>query len=367
MMPEARIRHPDRSLWRRNSQKISFSKSARALARAIPISHRARWAAGTPPVLVREDFTRFEHLMSPPATCASTAFPSERQTRFFAVGSWLAMHGDLADLNRTPCTSNRARGRSARPTTIRRPERFRHQHRRERLAIESGYFDDYGAPYNSDHWQYCGQAHSPRTPSPSMAVKGSMPTSTPGRTSTRSFDMARSLSNKALPVTTSSPATRRTPTTVRSPGRAVAGVPAPRAILVYDNVASSTARTWEWNIHALNPFDVISTAAASGSPGVRSRCALTCLPGRGAFTQSERGLPMRRPPGRSKTTYVRQHADLDAAEFIALMRVNVACDDTAATPNRTDESGPCRWATGPSRSRRTAASPSARPTPARRR
>lgn len=47
----------------------------------------------------------------------------------------------------------------------------------------------------------------------------------------------------------------------------------PGTILAYDNLGSGTARTWEWNIHALNPITVIDGSRIRITSGTQSLCA----------------------------------------------------------------------------------------------
>jgi hypothetical protein len=294
------------------------------------------YAAG----LVREDFTRIEYLMSPPNTCASTAFPSGTANSLFlpSVG-WLAMHSDLADLNRTSVYFKS----SPRPFGA-----YNHQSADqnafvvnaggERLAIESGYYNDQGAPYDSDHWQFWvkrtksknaitfdggqGQhAYEHAGPDQFTTIRYGSITQ---QQSTADFDIvtgdATDAYNGALTKAVRSLVYLR-----------------PGAILVYDNVASSTARTWEWNLHALNPFTVVSDSRVRITKGTQSLC-VDMLAGPGVqFTQSSAWPPDAPTPGpqQSHGKFASTQAST-AAEFIALMRVNVPCDDTLPAPNRTN-------------------------------
>jgi hypothetical protein len=126
----------------------------------------------------------------------------------------------------------------------------------------------------------------------------------------------------------------------------------PGTILVYDNLASDTPRTWEWNIHALNPFDVISSERRVRIvKGAQSLCIDMLAGPPRQFT------PVSAPDyaswGRSNdptndvsaapsgpeaaAQYHGKFASTEAstaAEFIALLRVNAACDDAAPEARR---------------------------------
>ena len=304
------------------------------------------------------DQTRAEYLMSPPDTCAApAAFPSGAPNSLYlpAIG-WLAMHSDLADLDRTSVYFKS----SPRPFGA-----FNHQSADqnafvinaggERLAIESGYNDDFG----TNHWQYWvkrtrsknaitfdggqGQIAFEHLPDPFKATgHGSIVR----QHSTADFDIvtgdAKDAYNGAL--------TRALRTVVFL---------RPGTILVYDSLASSTPRTWEWNIHALNPFTVISSSRrVLITRGTQSLCVeVLAGPPRQFVPVSDSDFSSW---GRSNdptndvsaapldsAAAVQYHGKFAAtrasttAEFIVLMRVNAPCGDlfsstqTAATADLT--------------------------------
>ena len=227
--------------------------------------------------LTGEDSTRIEYLMSPPNTCASTAFPTGTSNSLYlpSIG-WLAMHSDLADLDRTsvyfkssPPPFGAYNHQSADQNA------FVINSGGQRLAIESGYYGGQGGDYNSNQWQWWvkrtksknaitfdggqGQIAFEHQPNPYQLTNVHYGSITQ-RQSTADYDIvtgdATDAYNGALTKAVRSLVYLR-----------------PGTILVYDNLGSSTARTWEWNIHALNPFIVIDGSRIQITSGTQSLCA----------------------------------------------------------------------------------------------
>jgi hypothetical protein len=294
------------------------------------------YAAG----LVREDFTKIEYLMSPPNTCASAAFPSGTANSLFlpAVG-WLAMHSNLADLGRTSVyfkSSPRPFGAANHQSADQNA--FVVNAGGERLAIESGYFTDHGAPYNSDHWQFWVKRTKSKNAITFDGGQGQHAYEHAGPqqyTIVRYGSITQQQSAADYDIVTGD-ATDAYNAALTKAVRSLVYL-RPGAILVYDNLASATARTWEWNIHALNPFDVISSGSRVRiTRGTQSLCVDMLAGPERQFTQSS-AWPPDAPttgPQQSHGTFATQPSA--AAEFIALMRVNVACDDTPPVPDKTN-------------------------------
>jgi len=226
--------------------------------------------------LVGEDPTRVEYLMSPPYACASTAFPTGTANSLYLPSTgWIAMHSDLADLNRTSVYFKS----SPRPFGA-----YNHQSADqnafvinaggERLAIESGYYVEHGGSYNSDHWQYWvkrtksknaitfdggqGQIAYEHQPTPYLPENIRYGSITQQESAT-DYDIvtgdATDAYNGALTKAVRSLVYLR-----------------PGTILVYDNLSSNIARTWEWNLHALNPFAASSSGGVQITKGTQSLC-----------------------------------------------------------------------------------------------
>lgn len=225
--------------------------------------------------LVGEDPTRIEYLMSPPYSCASTAFPSGTSNSLYLPSTgWMAMHSDLADLTRTsvyfkssPAPFGAYNHQSADQNA------FVVNAGGERLAIESGYFGDHDG-YDTNHWQWWvkrtksknaitfdggqGQIAYEHLPSPFQLTNFHYGSITQQQ-STADYEVvtgdATDAYNGALTKAVRSLVYLR-----------------PDAILVYDNLASGTPRAWEWNIHALNPITVIDGARIQIAQGTQTLC-----------------------------------------------------------------------------------------------
>ena len=227
--------------------------------------------------LTGEDFTRIEYLMSPPNTCNPTPiFPSGTSNSLHlpSIG-WMAMHSDLADLTRTSVYFKS----SPRPFGA-----YNHQSADqnafvinaggERLAIESGYYGDYDG-YNTDHWQWWvkrtksknaitfdggkGQIAFEHQPNPYQLANARYGSITQQQ-STADYDIVTGDATDAY----AGALTRAVRSLVYL---------RPGTILVYDNLSSGAARTWEWNIHALNPIAVIDGSSIQITSGAQSLCA----------------------------------------------------------------------------------------------
>ncbi len=290
--------------------------------------------------------------MSPPNPCTSTAFPSGTPNSLYLPSTgWLAMHSDLADLTRTSVYF-----KSSPPPFA----AYSHQSSDqdaflvnaggERLAIESGYYGDYDG-YNTNHWQWWvkrtksknavtfdggkGQIAFELQPNPyqlSNVHYGSITQ----QQSTADYDIvtgdATDAYNGALAKAVRSLVYLR-----------------PDKVLVYENLASGTARTWEWNIHALNAITVIDGGHIQITQAAQSLCvdALagpggTFMPinaqGYSSWGTADDGITSAAPLNPSAP--VQYHGKFasakssTAAEFIALLRVG--CQPTSASATKTN-------------------------------
>jgi hypothetical protein len=127
----------------------------------------------------------------------------------------------------------------------------------------------------------------------------------------------------------------------------------PDTILVYDSLASDTPRIWEWNIHALNPFEVISSSRrVRVTKGSQSLCIdMLAGPPREFTPISESDFsswgrsndPLNdvsaapADPAAAAAQYHGRFASTQPsteAEFVALMRVNAPCNDEPPAATR---------------------------------
>ena len=301
---------------------------------------------------VGEDQTRFEYLMSPPSTCAAAPElpPAAPASRYLPTTGWMGMHSSLADLDRISVYFKS----SPKPFGA-----FTHQSADqnafvinaggERLAIESGYYVEHGGDYDSDHWQYWVKRTRSKNAITVDGGKGQIAFEhqpTPFRFD--NFRYGSIIQQESAPgydIVTGD-ATDAYNGALTKAVRSLVYL-RPGTILVYDDLASDTPRTWEWNIHALNPFDVLSSGSRVRIvQGTQSLCIDMLAGPPRQFT------PLSAPDydswGRSNDPindvsaapsdpgaapqYHGKFASTQtstAAEFIALLRVNVECNDAA--------------------------------------
>ncbi|MGH7945868.1 MAG: heparinase II/III domain-containing protein, partial [Opitutaceae bacterium] len=219
----------------------------------------------------------------------------------------------------------------------------------ERLAIESGYFNEHGAPYNSRHWQYWVKRTKSKNAITFDGGKGQIAYEhqpTPFRF--ENFHYGSIIQQESTPrydIVTGDATDAYNGALTRAVRSLV--YLRPGAILVYDDLASATARTWEWNIHALNPFEVISSESRVRIAGGTQSLCIDMLAGPPRqFTPIS--VPDYSSWGRSNDAmndvsaapsdpgaaaqYHGKFASTErstAAEFIALLRVNGECSGVA--------------------------------------
>jgi hypothetical protein len=292
--------------------------------------------------LVREDLTRIEYLVSPPNTCATTPpFPSgTANSLYLASIGWMAMHSDLADLNRTSVyfkSSPRPFGAYTHQSADQNA--FVINAGGERLAIESGYYNEHGGAYDTGHWQYWVKRTKSKNAITFDGGQGQHAFEHAGPaqyTTIRYGSVTQQRSTTDYDIVTGD-ATDAYDGALTKAVRSLVYL-RPGSILVYDNLASATPRTWEWNIHALDPITEIDVnGRVKIMRGTQSLCVdILAGPGR-QFAQSS-AWPSDAPttgPQQSHGKFVSAQPST-AAEFIALMRVNVPCNDTAPTATKTN-------------------------------
>ena len=296
----------------------------------------ACWYAGA---LVGEDYTRIEFLMSPPNTCsAQTTLPvSESNSLYLPATGWMAMHSDLANPERTSVYFKS----SPRPFGA-----YNHQAADQnafvinaggmRLAIESGYYDG----YNSNHWQYWlkrsrsknaitfdggqGQIAYEHQPAPYLPENLRYGAITQQQ-STTDYDIVTGDATDAYNGR------------LMRAKRSLVYLRADDAILVYENLASATPRTWEWNLHALDSITVIqANSRVQIARDGRMLCVDALAGPGGAFTQSN-AWPAGASPAYGDSQWHGKFVSAQsstATEFIALLRVG--CHQLQASATRND-------------------------------
>jgi hypothetical protein len=305
--------------------------------------------------LVGEDSTRVEYLMSPPNRCASTAFPAGTANSLYLPSTgWVAMHSDLADPDRVSVYF-----KSSPPPF----GAYNHQSADQnafvinaggrRLAIESGYYAGHGGEYNSDHWQWWVKRTKSKNAITFDGGKGQIAFEhrpNPYRVANVHYGSITQQESTADHDIVTGDATDAYNGALTRAVRSLVYL-RPGTILVYDKLSSETPRTWEWNVHALNPIKVIDGSRIQITAGSQSLCA-DILAG-----PDRRFTPINAPGysswGRSReptndvsaapsdpnaaAQYHGRFASTQpstGAEIIALMRVG--CAPTAASAAKTD-------------------------------
>ncbi len=297
------------------------SRVARSLSALAPTPIACWYAAN----LVGADETRIEMLLAPPDSCApgTVLAPGTPNALYLPATGWVAMHSDLADPLRTSVyfkSSPRPFGAYVHQAADQNA--FAINAGGERLAIESGYYDGYG----TGHWQYWvkrtasknaitfdagqGQAAFEHEPTPYH----------PGNI--RHGQVLQRASAADHEVVSAEAAAAYEPALARGVRTLV--YLRPHFVVLYESLASSTARTWEWNIHALEAMEVIDPSSRVRiNRGTQSLCIDALAGPGGAFAQTSvwpaGAAPLQGGPqwhGRFSSA-----APSQTVEFIALLRV----------------------------------------------
>ncbi len=308
--------------------------------------------------LAGEDYAKIEYLMAPPDPCPPRApFPAETPNSLYlpAIG-WIAMHSSLEDLDRTSVYFKSSPAPfGAYDHQAADQDSFVINAGGERLAIESGYYDGYG----TNHWQYWVKRTKSANAITYDGGRGQHAVElvplrsgeAPPYTSIRYGRIVAEQSAPAYDIVTGD-ATDAYNNALSSSGplsRAVRTLVylRPDAILVYDTLASATPRTWEWNIHALDPFTVIRSASRVLITRGRESLCVDLLAGpRARFvpvagsgfdswgaTNGVSDAPDKPAPREYHGKFASVRASIEA-EFLVLLRVNGDCRSAPAVATR---------------------------------
>jgi hypothetical protein len=289
-----------------------WARVAKAYAAFAP-SPLARWYATQ---MKGEDGSRLEILMAPKGEGGDDALPANTpNAAFFPSIGWVAMHSNLADPKRTSVYFKSSPYGS-----------YNHSHgdqnsfvvndRGKRLLIASGYYDN----YRTNHWNnWYKQTRSTNA----ITFDGGQGQGLNERrfagaitkfATTPAFDFAVGRADAAYEPS------------LALAQRSIAYL-RPGTIIVHDALASDTARTWEWNFHAVRKM----TPVADNRVAVANEDAKACVemlasPGV-AFRQADKFTA---PPNDSKManewhgTFATTKKS-QKAEFVALVRVGSDC------------------------------------------
>lgn len=293
---------------------------AQALFSPTPL---ARWYASQ---LAGEDPTRLELLLAPPADPGPAPLPAgtPNGALFPSIG-WAAMHSDLADPARVSVYFKSSFYAS-----------YNHSHADqnsfflnaggERLAIDSGYYDGYMTPH---WWQWYKQtrAHNAITFDGGQGQVVFEEGSQYGPGAVRRFEH-----QPGYDIVTGD-ATQAYGGALTQAERSLVYL-RPNYVLVYDKLASGIPRQWEWNIHALDPMNVVSDQKISIARNGQSLCVDMLAGPATRFAQTDL---FSANPTSGAPQWHGTFSSIDllgSTEFIALL--NVGCTATTATASKTD-------------------------------
>ena len=302
-----------------------WSRISKAYAHFVP-SPLSRWYASQ---WNREDASRLELLLAPRNAIGSPAFPAgtPNAAQFPSIG-WVAMHSSLDDPMRasiyfksSPYGSyNHSHGDQ---------NSFVLNYKGRRLAIASGYYDDYGTKHWNEWYKQTrsanaitfdggqGQGFNDKKFAGTIERFESAP----------SFDYAIGRAEAAYDGALTR--ARRTIVYLH-----------PDVILVHDALASATPRAWEWNIHALNRIGKASERAVALRNGPAQMCVEMLAGPEVVFHETDRFTAPpsgRNMPNQWHGTFAATSRS-PAADFVVLMRLGSDCSapETASAERTRD-------------------------------
>ena len=287
-----------------------WSRVGKALAAFAPTAI-GRWYAASQG---REDDSRIELLLAPAADFTGARLPAgTADSAWFPSVGWVAMHSSFADPNRVSVFFKSSPYGS-----------YNHSHadqnsfvvnaRGRRLAIASGYYDDYGTPHWKDWYKQTraanaitfdggeGQGHHDK------AYSGEVTRFESGS----GYDYAIGHAEKAYQGK------------LKLARRAIVYL-RPDVIVVHDSLASDTPRTWEWNIHALNRMAAISPTRVAIRNGPAQMCVEMVESPPIEFSQTDQFTAR---PSTGANQWHGTFATLRksaSADFVVVMRVGSDC------------------------------------------
>ncbi len=278
-----------------------------------------------------EDTSRIEALLAPRLDKGPAPFPegTPNGAVFPSIG-WAAMHSNLADPMRTSVYFKSSPYGS-----------YNHSHadqnsfvvndKGKRLAIASGYYDNFRTPHWTNWYKQTRSANA-------ITFENGTGQRVDGREfsgditrfeSTAGYDYAVGHAEKAYAGALTK--AQRTLVYLR-----------PNVIVVYDALASADAHTWEWNIHALEKMTPASDKAVHLKNGDAQMCIEMLASPAAAFSQTDQFTAPPAPSTMSANAPNQWHgafatsARTRDAEFVAVLRVGSDCSrGTGATASRT--------------------------------
>ena len=279
-----------------------------------------RWYASQ---LTGEDPTQLEILLAPPADSIPAAYPpGTPDSALLPSIGWAALHSSLQDPARVSIYFKSSRYGS-----------YNHSHADQNsfvvyaggqpLAIGSGYYDGYMTPH---WWQWYKQTRAKNA----ITFDGGLGQAL--------YEQSGALGAGAITAYSRQPgydivtgdATQAYAGALSLARRSLVYL-RPNLLLVYDALASASARQWEWNIHALNAMNVVSDQSISIQANGQSLCIDMLAGPPMRFTQTSQFTADPQPGSAWAPQWHGAFVSTSpstGAEIIALLRVG--CTATAA-------------------------------------
>jgi hypothetical protein len=286
-----------------------------------------RWHAS---LLSEGGQVRIAHLMAPPADFSGPqTFPTGTPNAIYlpAIGQ-VAMHSTLWDTKRTSVYFKS----SPAPYGA-----FNHSHADQnsvvvnsggqRLAIESGYYDD----YRTAHWLNWYRTTKAKNAITYDGGQGQLSYEKDNQMGYGRITYA--FGSDAYDVV-SGDATAAYGGALTMAARTIVYL-RPNLILIHDKLASETNRQWEWNIHAVNQMRVTSNTQIAIENNGQSLCVNMLAGPTMQFSQTNQFTA--NPTGNWVPQWhgtFRSATKLQTAEFVALL--NVGCVPIAASASQTE-------------------------------
>ena len=272
-----------------------------------------------------EDTSRIEALLAARIEKGTTEFPQGTpHGAYFPSIGWAAMHSDLSDPMRTSVYFKASPYGS-----------FNHSHadqnsfvvndKGKRLAIASGYYDNFRTPHWTNWYKQTRSANA-------VTFENGTGQRVDGRefsgeithfASTPDYDYAVGHAENAYAGALTK--AQRTMVYLR-----------PDAVIVYDALASGSPHTWEWNIHALEKMTPVSDKAIHVRNGAAQMCVEMLASPAVSFSQTDQFTAPPAPstmnanePNQWHGAFATSGKSMDA-EFVALMRIGSDCAKPSA-------------------------------------
>ena len=232
-----------------------------------------------------EDSSRLELLLAPRDRAVNASLPAgtPNDAVFPSIG-WVAMHSDLADPKRASVYFKSSPYGSYNHSHADQNS-FVIDYKGERLAIDSGYYDDYGTPHWRDWYKQTRAANA-------ITFDGGQGQGIDGRQYSGEITRFESDDQHAIAVGHAEKAYGGALTKAE---RTIA-FQRPNVVVVRDVLASPTPHTWEWNLHAVDKMKAYSDRKVAVTKGNATMCVEMLEGPDVAFSQTDQFTV---PPGRS--------------------------------------------------------------------